>query len=162
MSDVNNTINLRKILYPTDFSKHSLAALPHALSLSQQYHTELHCLHVVDETYQYWVAGTDNAVPTVISDDEIMDSARQQMDEFIANHLVQAKDQLVSTVIPGRPFVEIIRYAKKHEIDLIVIATHGHGALASMLLGSVTEKVVRKAPCPVLTVRQHGHKFEMP
>ena len=53
-------------------------------------------------------------------------------------------------------------YAREHEMDLIVIATHGHGALASMLLGSVTEKVVRKSSCPVLTVRHPEHKFEIP
>ena len=62
----------------------------------------------------------------------------------------------------GHPFVEIIRYAKANEIDLIVIGTHGRGPVKHLLLGSVAEKVVRKAPCPVLTVRQPGHTFVMP
>jgi nucleotide-binding universal stress UspA family protein len=62
----------------------------------------------------------------------------------------------------GIPFVEIVRHARKKNIDLIVIGTHGRTGLDHMLLGSVAEKVVRKAPCPVLTVRPEGHQFVMP
>jgi nucleotide-binding universal stress UspA family protein len=65
-------------------------------------------------------------------------------------------------VLVGTPFVEIIHYARDQSIDLIVLGTHGRSALAAMLLGTVAEKVVRKAPCPVLTVRHPQHKFEMP
>jgi universal stress protein A len=56
----------------------------------------------------------------------------------------------------GSPFQEIVRYAVEQAIDLIVIGTHGRGPIGHMLLGSVAEKVVRKAPCPVLTVREQG------
>ena len=59
----------------------------------------------------------------------------------------------------GTPFYEIIQFAKENDIDLIVMGTHGHSGLAHVLLGSVTEKVVRKAPCPVLTVRHPEHEF---
>jgi nucleotide-binding universal stress UspA family protein len=62
----------------------------------------------------------------------------------------------------GSPFVEIIRFAKSEDIDLIVMGSHGIGPVAHMLLGSVAEKVVRKAPCPVLTVRHPEHEFVMP
>jgi nucleotide-binding universal stress UspA family protein len=62
----------------------------------------------------------------------------------------------------GSPFVEVIRYARDHDVDLIVMGTHGRGAIAHMLLGSVAERVVRKAPCAVLTVRGKGHTFEAP
>jgi len=62
----------------------------------------------------------------------------------------------------GSPFVEIVRYAKDRDIDLIVMGTHGRGPIAHMLLGSVAEQVVRKAPCPVLTVRHPEHEFVMP
>ena len=155
-------LNLKKILYPTDFSKHSLAALPHAVSLSQTYNAQLHCLHVVDEAYQYWMAGSDNAVPIVVSENEIWESAQQQMEQFVREHLAQQEGRLITKMTSGRPFIEIIQYARDNAVDLIAIATHGHGALASMLMGSVTEKVVRKAPCPVLTVRHEEHIFEMP
>jgi nucleotide-binding universal stress UspA family protein len=62
----------------------------------------------------------------------------------------------------GTPFYEIVRYAREMKIDLIVMGTHGHTGLVHVLLGSVTEKVVRKAPCPVLTVRHPEHEFVHP
>jgi nucleotide-binding universal stress UspA family protein len=65
-------------------------------------------------------------------------------------------------LLSGNPFIEIIRYAKAQDIDLIVMGTHGRGPIAHMLLGSVAEKVVRKSPCPVLTVRDAQHTFVMP
>ena len=68
--------------------------------------------------------------------------------------------QIVTLV--GSPFLEIVTYAKSHDIDLIVMGTHGRGPIAHMLMGSVAEKVVRKAPCPVLTVRHPEHEFIMP
>jgi nucleotide-binding universal stress UspA family protein len=65
---------------------------------------------------------------------------------------------VIATIV-GSPFYEIVRYATEQQIDLIVIGTHGRGPLGHMLLGSVAEKVVRKAPCPVLTVRHPQHEF---
>jgi nucleotide-binding universal stress UspA family protein len=62
----------------------------------------------------------------------------------------------------GTPFYEIIRFAREGDVDLIVMGTHGHTGLTHVLLGSVTEKVVRKAPCPVLTVRHPEHEFVHP
>ena len=62
----------------------------------------------------------------------------------------------------GTPFLEIIRYAREHEIDLIVMGTHGRSGLGHVLIGSVAERVVRKSPCPVLTIRPGGHEFVMP
>ncbi len=83
------------------------------------------------------------------------------MEEF-AGKYVPEKLKATTEVISGRPFLEIIRIAKERKSDLIVIGTHGRGALKQVLLGSVAEKVVRKAPCPVLSVRDPGHKFTMP
>jgi len=155
-------IDLKKILYPSDFSEHSLCALPYARELSGRFGAELHCLHVVDEATQYWVGTGDTAVPIVVPLEELTGTAEKQMAQFVADNFGEDGAGIVSHVVSGRPFIEIIHYAQEQEIDLIVIATHGHGALASMLMGSVTEKVVRKCPCPVLTVRHKEHKFEMP
>ncbi|MBN1436548.1 MAG: universal stress protein [Sedimentisphaerales bacterium] len=156
------SINLKKIVYPTDFSEFSMCAVPYALELAEEFGAELHCLHVVDEVGQYWVGASESAVPLVISPEELLKSAEEQLAKFVAEHFETTKVKVVSKLVSGRPFVEIIRYAREEEIDMIVIATHGRGGLASMLLGSVAEKVVRKAPCPVLTVRHPEHEFVMP
>ena len=69
---------------------------------------------------------------------------------------------VIQAVVEGSPKVEIIRYARKQNIDLIVLSTHGRTGLAHVIMGSVAETVVRTAPCPVLTVRPEGHQFVMP
>ena len=156
-------LNLKKILYPTDFSEYSLAALQYAVSIARQNDAELYCLHIVDMpqeeylTQEYMVPLNVPHVP----EDKVLRTARARMKRFEAENLSQI-DKVTSRVLVGVPFVEIIRYAREQSIDLIVIGTHGHSALAAMLLGTVAEKVVRKAPCPVLTVRHPQHKFEMP
>ena len=156
-------LKLKKILYPTDFSEYSLAALQYAVSIARQNDAELYCLHIVDMpqeeylTQEYMVPLNVPHVP----EDKVLRTARARMKRFEAENLSQI-DKVTSRVLVGVPFVEIIRYAREQSIDLIVIGTHGHSALAAMLLGTVAEKVVRKAPCPVLTVRHPQHKFEMP
>jgi nucleotide-binding universal stress UspA family protein len=153
-----------KILFPTDFSEHSLYALPYAKDLVGQFGGELHCIHVVDEAYQYWMgAGETATVPVVMPVEEVRRASEAQLGKFVREHLGDMPEGRVWTeVLVGRPFMEIIRYAHDKEMDLIVIATHGRGALASMLLGSVTEKVVRKSTCPVLTIRHPEQRFVAP
>ena len=72
------------------------------------------------------------------------------------------KCNVTREVLMGHPFVEIIRYAREQDVDCIVLGTHGRSGLSHLLLGSVAERVVRKAPCPVLTVRHPEHEFVMP
>jgi len=156
-------LNLKKILYPTDFSEYSLAALPYAAVLAQQNDAQLYCLHVVEMPKEEHLIG-DYMVPLNVPhvpEDKILRTARTRLERFVSEHLSEI-DNVTPRVLTGTPFVEIIRYARDQFIDLIVIGTHGHSALAAMLLGSVAEKVVRKAPCPVLTVRDPRHKFEAP
>jgi len=155
-------IKLSKILYPTDFSELSMYAFRYARDFAETFGAQLHVLHVVDEAYQYWLATGPNAIPVGPSPQEMIELAKQQMSAFAEEHLKDAAFPVVTQVLLGRPFAEIIRYARQQGIDLIVIATHGRGGLTHMLLGSVTEKVVRKSPCPVLTVRHPQHQFVMP
>ena len=156
-------LNLKKILYPTDFSEYSLAALPYAVSIAKQNDAELYCLHVVEMPQEEYLT-SEYMVPLNVphvSKDKVLRTARTRMERFVTENLSEI-EKVESRVIVGVPFLEIIRYARDQSIDLIVIGTHGHSALAAMLLGTVVEKVVRKAPCPVLTVRHPQHKFEMP
>jgi len=88
-------------------------------------------------------------------------TTQDQMAQFVEKHLA-GFPRLTAKVISGRPFVEIIHYARNMAMDLIVIATHGRSGLKHVLMGSVAERVVRKAPCPVLSVRSDEHGFVMP
>lgn len=155
-------IKFEKILFPTDFSELSYAALGHARTLADAFGGVLHGLYVVDEAYLYWSAMGPESIPLVPPPDNLLDLARTRMDEFRAEHLTGLKREPMTHVVLGRPFAEIIGYARDNEIDLIVLGTHGRGAIAQMLLGSTTEKVVRKAPCAVLTIRTSDRDFVMP
>ncbi len=155
-------IQLQKILYPTDFSDLSLYALRYARDFAEAFSAELHVLHVVDEAYQNWVTMGPNTIPVGPTAQEMIELACEQMSAFVAEHLSNVRFGVISKVLLGKPHPTILDYASQQHIDMIVIATHGRGALTHILLGSVTEKVVRKAPCPVLTVRHPEHGLLKP
>lgn len=154
--------SFQKLLYPTDFSDLANYASEYARSLAEVFGAELHVLHVVDEAYQYWTAMGPHSLPVGPPPEELIANARQHMTAWKDDLFAGASFPVVTEVVGGRPFMEIIRYAREKSIDLIVIGTHGRTGLSHMLLGSVAERVVRKAPCPVLSVRHPGHHFKMP
>ena len=155
-------IEFRRILYPTDFSELSLAALTYATQLTEAFDAQLYCLHVVDDAYQYWSAMGPESIPVGPPPENLIELAGTRMEQFRAEHLVDLPREPITHVTMGRPFAEIIAYSRNNEIGLIVMGTHGRGAIAHMLLGSTTEKVVRKAPCAVMTVRAPDQDFVMP
>jgi nucleotide-binding universal stress UspA family protein len=151
-------IQLKKILVPVDFSKGSDNALRYAREFAHRFDAELHLLHVVQEPI-----GDMDAFYAVPVDyfEQMREEAQRRLEQLIdpkENVTLDVK----TTVRSGTPFVEIIRYAKENQIDLIAMGTHGRGAVAHMLMGSVAEKVVRKGPCPVLTVQHLEHEFITP
>ena len=150
-------ITLKKILVPTDFSEHSNKALLYGAELAAKFGAELHLLHAIEMTPLMYGEGA--YIPPEMEIDR-ENAAVKQLDDL---HVAATSDvKVVRKVQHGHPFVEIVRYARENDIGLIVVATHGRGAIAHMLLGSVAEKIVRKAPCPVLTVRDKEHEFVMP
>ena len=155
-------VKFKRILFPTDFSDLAMVALEHARGLTNAFNAQLYCLHVVDEAYQYWSSMGPESVPVGPPPEELLESSRTRMARFREEHLADLTPEPITSTVLGRPFAEIIGYAREHELDLIVMGTHGRGAIAQMLLGSTTEKVVRKAPCAVLSVRDHDHDFVMP
>lgn len=150
------------ILLPTDFSEMSKPSLTYARDLADVYDAQLHCLHVVDDSYQYWSAIGPESLPIGPPPEELLQLGRTRMEKFCTEHLSGMKKPALSHVSYGRPFAEIIDYAREHAIDLIVMATHGRGAIAHMLLGSTTEKVIRKSPCPVMTIRSSDPPLDAP
>lgn len=149
-----------QILLPTDFSEAVLPATQCACELAQRFQARLHCIHIVDDGYQYWSAMGPEPVIVGPPPEELLAGARQRLQRFCADHLRNVPHEPVQFVSIGRPYVEIISYAKEHAIELIVMGTHGRSAIAQALLGGTTEKVVRKACCAVLTVRAQSHQFE--
>ena len=147
------TLKITKVLFPTDFSDISLAALKYARGLTETFDAQLHCVHVVDEAYQYWTAMGPEAAPLGPAVEDIASLAEAQLERFSDQYLIGMKFAPITKVLHGRPFKEIVTYAEEMLIDLIVLATHGRGGLAHALLGSTADKVVHNARCPVLTVR---------
>jgi nucleotide-binding universal stress UspA family protein len=88
-------------------------------------------------------------------------SAEEAMSKFVTEE-TRKEVEVETAISQGTPFLEILKFAKDKEIDLIVIATHGRTGLRHVLFGSVAEKVVRKSPCPVLSIRHPEHEFVMP
>ena len=150
-------IKLKKILVPTDFSDSARHALTYGTSFAREYGAELVLLHVV-ENLTVGYASDLFPVPMAEVFQEISGYARAELAKLGA----EAREKGVSVreeVVQGKPSAEIIRFAREGDVDMIVLGTHGKGMLDQALFGSTTERVVRRAPCPVLTVRQAEHEF---
>jgi nucleotide-binding universal stress UspA family protein len=150
----------KKILCPLDFSKHSNRALDTACELARDHQAALVIMHAyVIPSYPlpegYVLASSETVA-------EILSKTQQAMNEARAKAVASGVSNVEIVMTEGAPFSEIVRVAREQAVDLIVIATHGRTGLKHALLGSVTEKVVRKAPCAVLTVRDAEHPFERP
>jgi len=141
----------KRILFPTDFSEGALHALPYALDMARNCNARLYLLHVI-----YDVATASGLyVPHVSFDEMYKDlekSAQKELEKFGYEEIKDLKD-VEYAVLRGIPYDEILKFAQEKNIDIIVIGTHGRKGLDRFLFGSTAEKVVRYAPCPVLTVR---------
>jgi universal stress protein A len=152
---------IRRILVPTDFSPHSNEATAWAADLAGRYGASIMLVHVYQPVSMILPEGfvlksADEIATLLHSLDSALAEARAQLARIAPGVAID------SALLQGSPFAEIVRHAREGGYDLIVIGTHGRTGLRHALLGSVAEKVVRKAPCPVLTVRLAGHEFEHP
>ena len=153
-------MKIRTILFPTDFSQGARAAMDPAISLARDYEAKLILLYVIqDISIAEWYIPSSLSVTDLIED--MQKSAWNEMEKWGAEAAVKIKD-VEKMVVRGVPFVEIIKIAKEKNADLLVIGTHGRTGIDHMLFGSTAEKVVRKASCPVLTVKIPGKEFKMP
>jgi nucleotide-binding universal stress UspA family protein len=153
-------MQIKVILFPTDFSQGARAAMDHAISLAKDYHAKLILLYVIqDISIAEWYIPSSLTAADLLED--MQKSAWNEMEKWGAE-VSQAVKDVEKLVVRGVPFVEIIKTAKERGADMIVIGTHGRTGIDHMLFGSTAEKVVRKAACPVLTVRIPGREFKMP
>ena len=146
-------LTIGSILAPTDFSEHSHASLRYAVGLAERFGATLHLLHVLPDIVP---VGPDAMMAPALPPEYYADT---ESESSVA--LKQALDPAWGTVETiqtsvrwGEAVEGVVGYAREHTIDLIVIATHGRHGLSHFLLGSAAERIVREAPCPVLTIRE--------
>lgn len=146
-------IDVFRILWPTDFSEPSKEAGRYALTLADRFEAELHALHVVEDIAPSLF---EAARRMASSPDDYTREAQELAEKELASVLpsdIAGGKEVVRIVKIGTPLTHILDYAEESEIDLIVIGTQGLKGLSRFLIGSVAERIVRHAPCPVLTVR---------
>lgn len=146
--------NIKNILFPTDFSENSDYAFGYALDLARKYGAKLHIVHVIHELIDV----TGFYVPHISIDklqEDMIKSAEEMMKKFCREKIGDFKDYETTSII-GLPHIEILRIAEEKGVSMIVMGTHGRTGIDRVLFGSTAEKVVKKASCPVLTVRHPG------
>ena len=144
-------MEVERILVPIDFSEHSKDALRYAVDLGSHFNAELILTFVIESVgYPADLGYAQVAIPAI--ERELGDRGREEL-QRLADTYVGDRLRVKIHVPAGRPFVEIIKAAREFDVNLLIIATHGHTGMEHILFGSTAEKVVRKAPCPVLVVR---------
>ncbi|PSQ78421.1 MAG: universal stress protein [Bacteroidetes bacterium QH_7_62_13] len=143
---------INRVLAPVDLSDQSELVLNHAAALSESYAAPLDLLHVVEEAAYPNVYGLDPLAPSAPN---VQDRAREAL-ETLASELDLRTDPVNVHVLAGNAARDIVEFAEDQVADLIVMATHGRTGLERFLIGSVAEKVVRRAPCPVFTLKSFG------
>jgi universal stress protein A len=148
-------VTYKRILFCTDFSNNAQAALPYAVDLAKKYGAALHLLHVYQE------AG--HIAEFELSSDIKMDYIRvahlagtemEKRLEALCDEIIKELGSCERKMVRGKPYIEIIRYAKETNIDLIVMASHGLSGLEHVLFGSTAERVLRESPCNVFIVKR--------
>ncbi len=141
-------VKISEILVPVDFSEHSRAALNYALEFAAKFKAKLALVHIVEQ-----VVYPGDWVFAPVPGPAVVGESTEDFVERLREFAGPAGKKIIPIVRLGRPWQQVVEVAKQRGSDLIISATHGHTGLQHVLLGSVAEKIVRHAHCPVLTVR---------
>jgi len=156
-------MEFHRILVPTDLSEYSRRALEPAKRLAEAFGGKIDLLYVETPEFDFAAVPGLEEFPSVSLEE--VHSLRHKSTEQLLSELwekIPARLRGETVIRSGTPFLEIVRYARERETDLIVLTTHGRTGLKYMIMGSVAEKVVRKAPCAVLTIKVKELSFEYP
>lgn len=152
-------LQIHKILVPIDFSENAKSALRYAFQLANIFKAEIILIHVLEPMLYPPDFSLGQIILPSIDTHEIEDKAKEELQKLAdAESAKELQKQVI--VKSGKPFAEIIETAKEENVDLIIISSHGHSGMEQIIFGSTSEKVVRKAPCPVLTVRDPLKGFD--
>jgi universal stress protein A len=146
-------IVINKVLVPIDFEKASDEALIYARHLAKTFGADLHVMHVAENLFFRPMANNPFAIQTGIANQLAEKITKEDRKTLHAVAVMRTSDE---------PAEEIVQYAEHEQIDLIVMGTHGRTNMAHLLMGSVAEKVVRSASCPVLTIHSPEREFIIP
>jgi nucleotide-binding universal stress UspA family protein len=154
-------ITLTTILVATDFSAPSAAALTYGRALAGHFKSMLHVVHVVGAIPSVFNGAEAYIVSVPDLQQQVEDAARKELEALLidSDELPLFRRVLITSNVPAAAIVD---YAKQEHVGLIVAGTRGRGAVAHALIGSVAERIVRTAPCPVLTVRHPEQEFVIP
>ena len=142
---------IKKILVPVDFSDYSRNALTYAIKFADSIEAEICTVYVV-EPLIFPADFSMGQISIPAMDVETADRAKDELSSFVTS-VAGSENKILNYIKTGKPFVEINETAAEIDVDLIIIATHGHTGVEHLFFGGTAEKVVRKAPCPVMTVR---------
>ncbi|MFP4193591.1 MAG: universal stress protein [Desulfosalsimonas sp.] len=145
------TIPFKRILVGCDFSRDSDAAVKRSLNIAQEFESELHLVHVVEST-----DSRDRSEFSVKSGEpvsgDLRETIKEKLSSMVPEDVMNWCEGVKTSVLEGKPHAELVRYADTHDIDLIALGVRGQGMVESLFVGSTTDRVVRRAPCPVLSV----------
>jgi nucleotide-binding universal stress UspA family protein len=148
------TDSITKILVPVDFSPHAERAFQYAMALAQRSGARLELLHVMEDPFVTGAWSLETYVPNVVELlQELVDGAERRLTTMKQSATARGVATEIAVITGGRPAHTIVEFAEQGGFDLIVMGTHGRTGVAHVVIGSVAERVVRRAPCPVLTLR---------
>lgn len=154
MSQASSLLHLKRILVPSDLSPASARALTYAMAFARKFGTELVIIHVYDQIVSSPPLTTPGETYQLM--ESIHSSLKWELEEFAKPILADGGEPIPHRflIVDGAPVDGIVVTARSEHADLLVISTHGRTGLKHILMGSVAEKVVRYAPCPVFVVRE--------
>ncbi len=174
-NSVDSMPQIKKILVGCDFSDDSKLAFEYALSLAQEFQTQLHLAHVIrpDDQIRFWssedmhlqdnISGTWERLVYPGAEKKHTDEIHQKEHSLYAHLEIKMLDMVpedcrnwctpMTAMLEGQPYKELVEYASKNQIDMIVLGVRGHSLLDQFLVGSTTDRVISQASCPVLAVR---------
>jgi nucleotide-binding universal stress UspA family protein len=157
-------MEIKTILVPVDFSEFMEKVMEYAGFFAQRFNSSLLVFHVL-QTYQIseavtWMETFLPPQPEKQLIDQLRDSAEQKLEE-LKNRYSKLQISITTRIEEGVPFVEIVRTASEENVDMILMGSHGRTGIKHLLIGSVAEKVIRKAPCPVFCVKSEEFRFQM-